>query len=74
MMIKLFKVKRNDDKEFKIWRNNVREGLKEIRKGFGYLNMKGDQKSLTIFPKTKEEARNIRIIANNYAIPYEVHS
>jgi hypothetical protein len=74
MMIVLKKVKRNNDNEFKIWRNNVREGLKEIREGFRYLSMKGDHQTLTIFPKTPEEARNIRIIANNYAIPYEVHS
>jgi hypothetical protein len=74
MMIVLKKVKRNNDKEFKIWRNNVREGLKEIREGFRYLNMKGDRQTLTIFPKTQEEARNIRIIANNYAIPYTIHS
>jgi hypothetical protein len=74
MMIVLKKVKRNNNKEFEFWRNNVREGLKEIREGFGYLSMKGDHQTLTIFPKTQEEARNIRIIANNYAIPYEVHS
>ena len=70
MMIVLKKIKRNNDN--KIWRNNVREGLKEIREGFGYLNMKGDQKSLTIYPKTKEEMRHIRRIAHNYAIPYTV--
>ena len=46
MMIVLKKIKRNNDKEFKIWRNNVKEGLKEIRDGFGYLSMKGDQKNL----------------------------
>ena len=72
MMIVLKKVKRNNDKELKIWRNNVREGLKEIKKSFGYLNMKGDRKSLTVFPKTKEEMRCIRSIAHNYAIPYTV--
>jgi len=74
MMIKLFKIKRNNDKEFKIWRNNVREGLKEIREGFGYLSMKGDHQTLIIYPKTAEEIRSIKIIANNYAIPYIVHS
>lgn len=72
MMIILKKIKRNNDKEFKIWRNNVKEGLKEIREGFGYLSMKGDQKSLTICPKTKEEMEYIQVIAHNYAIPYIV--
>ena len=72
MKIVLKKVKRNNDKEFKVWRNNVREGLKEIKESFGYLNMKGDQKSLTVYPKTKEEMRYIRTIAHNYAIPYTV--
>lgn len=72
MMIMLKKIKRNNDKEFKIWRDNVREGLKEIREGFGYLSMKGDQKSLTVYPKTKEEMRCIRSIAHNYAISYIV--
>lgn len=72
LMITLKKVKRNNDKEFKIWRNNVREGMKEVRKNFGHLNMKGDKQSLTIFPKTKEEMRCIRAIAHNYAIPYIV--
>jgi hypothetical protein len=72
MMIVLKKIKRNNDKEFKIWRDNVREGLKEIREGFGYLSMKGEQKSLTVYPKTKEEMRYIRAIAHNYAIPYTV--
>jgi hypothetical protein len=74
MIIVLKKVKRNNDKEFKFWRNNVREGLKEIREGYGYLSMKGDRQALTIYPKTQEEARSIKIIANNYAIPYEVRS
>jgi hypothetical protein len=74
MMIVLKKVKRNNDKEVKVWRNNVREGLKEIREGFGYLRMKGDHQTLTIYPKTPEEARSIKIVANNYAIPYIVHS
>ena len=70
MKIVLKKVKRNNDN--KIWRNNVREGLKEIRGGFGYLNMKGDRQTLTVYPKTKEEMRYIRTIAHNYAIPYTV--
>ena len=74
MMIVLKKVKRNNDKEFKIWRDNVREGMKEIREGYGYLSIKGDRQTLTVCPKTQEEARGIKIIANNYAIPYTVHS
>lgn len=73
MMIVLKKVKCNNDKEFKIWRKNVKEGLKEIRYGFGYLTMKGDRQKLVIYPKTEEEIRSIKIIANNYAIPYTVH-
>lgn len=72
MMIVLKKVKRNNDKEFKIWRNNVKEGLKEIRESFGYLIMKGERQTLTVYPKTKEEMRYIRSIAHNYAIPYTV--
>ena len=74
MMIVLKKIKRNNDNEIKIWRNNVKEGLKEIREGFGYLTIKGDQQTLIIYPKTTEEIRSIKIIANNYAIPYIVHS
>ena len=73
MMIVLKKVKRNNDKELKNWRKNVKEGLKEIRDEFGYLTMKGDCQKLVIYPKTEEEIRSIKIIANNYAIPYTVH-
>lgn len=73
MMIEFSKIKRNNNRENEIWRKNVKEGLKEIRDGFGYLTMKGDRQKLVIYPKTEEEMRSIKIIANNYAIPYTVH-
>lgn len=70
MKIVLKKVKRNASDHY--LRRNVKEGLKEIRNDFRHLNMKGERQTLTIYPKTPEEARYIKIIANNYTIPYTV--
>lgn len=70
MMIVLKKVKRGYSDHY--LRRNVKEGLKEIRNDFRHLIMKGDCQTLTVYPKTSEEARYIKIIANNYTIPYTV--
>lgn len=62
-------------------RRNVKEGLQELRndvKNYQYsghnVSMKGDKNSLTFIINNQEIARHIKIVANNYAIPYEVRS
>jgi len=62
-------------------RQNVKEGLQELRndiKNYQYngynVSLKGDKNSLTFITNDQEIARHIQIVANNYAIPYEVHS
>ena len=79
MMIILKKVKRgNGDHHL---RRNIKEGLQELRndiKNYQYngynVSLKGDKNSLTFITNNQEIARHIQIVANNYAIPYIVHS
>jgi hypothetical protein len=62
-------------------RKNAKEGLQELRndiKNYQYnghnVSLKGDKNSLTFVTNDQEIARHIQIVANNYAIPYIVHS
>jgi hypothetical protein len=62
-------------------RRSAKEGLQELRNDIknyqfnGYnVSLKGDKNSLTFTTNVQEIARHIQIVANNYAIPYEVHS
>jgi|GEM_PF-4533257 len=72
MKIILRKIKRTNDYERKISRNNVKEGLKELKDDFnnGAITIKGDKHTLTFVTNDARKIEYIIMIANNYAIPY----
>jgi hypothetical protein len=79
MMITLKKVKRGYGDHY--LRQNVKEGLQELRndiKNYQYngynISLKGDKNSLTFITNNQDVIRHIKVVANNYAIPYIVHS
>jgi ribosomal protein L7Ae-like RNA K-turn-binding protein len=79
MMITLKKVKRGYGDHY--LRRNVKEGLQELRndvKNYQYngynVSLKGDKNSLTLITNDQDIIRHIKMTANNYAIPYIVHS
>lgn len=79
MKIVLKKVKRAYGDHY--LKRSTKEGLQELRNDIknyqfnGYnVSLKGDKNSLTFITNDQEIARHIQIVANNYAIPYAVHS
>ncbi|MGG3920408.1 hypothetical protein ABEV41_00410 [Geobacillus thermodenitrificans] len=81
MKIVLKKIKRTNDYDRKMWRWNVKEGLKELREDYksywqaGYeIGVRGDKHTLTFITNDERAIKHILTVANNYAIPYEVRS
>lgn len=79
MMITLKKVKRGYGDHY--LRRSAKEGFQELRndiKNYQYngykVLMKGDKNILTFITNDQDIIRHIKIVANNYAIPYVVHS
>ena len=79
MKIVLKKVKRGYSDHY--LRRSAKEGLQELRndiKNYQYnghnVLLKGDKNSLTFITNNQDVIRHIKVVANNYAIPYIVHS